>query len=362
MKQPTIFRNLSLLMSAIALTTGGLAATLNEAPERFPLPPEGRTYFGIQMDSEYETVEGYASRLGSTPAVYGRYVNFPLTAEDEYLISNEVQDLAKHHASLMLTIEPRKDLSAVTPQSLTDLTRGLTEWNDKGVPVMVRFGHEMNGSWYPWAQQPAAYVDKFRMVADAVHKSPASVMLWSPNEGGGYPFEGGPYAAQAGTADFQALDTNNDGKLSMDDDPYAPYWPGDDAVDWVGMSVYHFGYAYPWGENTVPEPGKLAAKISGTYKNADSDQTAVPDFYAQYAAGHHKPFAISETGAFYNTSRSDGASALAIKEAWWSQLFDPDFQARFPELKLAVWFEFSKQENQPGNPVIDWRTCSALLG
>jgi hypothetical protein len=358
MEQPTIFRNLTLLMSAIALTTGGLAVTLNEAPGRFPLPAEGRTYFGIQLDSEYDTVDGYAARLGSTPALYGRYVNFPPTAEDESLISNQVQDLAKNRSSLMLTIEPREDLSVVTPQSLTDLTRALTDWNRKGVPVMVRFAHEMNGSWYPWAQQPAAYIDKFRQVADAVHKAPASAMLWSPNEGGGYPFEGGPYAARAGTPDFQALDTNHDGKLSMDDDPYAPYWPGDDAVDWVGLSLYHFGYAYPWGENTIPEPGKLAAKISGTYKNPDSDQTALPDFYADYATGHHKPFAISETAAFYNTSRSDGAPALAIKEAWWNQLFDPDLQQRFPQLKLAVWFEFSKEENQPGNPVIDWRTTA----
>lgn len=188
---------------------------------------------------------------------------------------------------------------------------------------MVRFGHEMNGSWYPWAQQPTAYIETFRQVAAAVHNAPASSMLWSPNEGGGYPFEGGPNDVQPGSPDFQSLDTNHDGKLTMDDDTYAPCWPGDDSVDWVGLTVYHFGNAYPWGENTIPEPGKLAAKISGTYKSDYVDETALPDFYAAYAAGHHKPFAISETGAFYNTARSDGAPALAIKEAWWSQLFDP---------------------------------------
>jgi hypothetical protein len=358
MHDRTIFRKLALLMSAIALAVGSLAAAFNEVPGRFPVPEDGRTYFGIQLDSEYDTVNGYAERLGSTPALYGRYIDFPLTTEDEYVIGNEVQELATSRSSLMLTIEPREGLSVVTPQALTDLTRGLTDWNRKGVPIMVRFGHEMNGSWYPWAQQPAAYIEKFRQVAEAVHKAPASAMLWSPNEGGGYPFEGGSHTARASSPDFQALDTNNDGKLSMDDDPYAPYWPGDDAVDWVGLSLYHFGNAYPWSENIIPEPGKLAGKISGTYKSPYVDETAVPDFYAEYATGHHKPFAISETGAFYNTSRNDGAPALAIKEAWWNQLFDPDMQTRFPQLKLAVWFEYSKQENRPGNPVIDWRTAS----
>ena len=46
------------------------------------------------------------------------------------------------------------------------------------------------------------------------------------------------------------------------DDPYAPYWPGADAVDWVGMSLYHWGSAHPWGENEVPEPGKFAGWIA----------------------------------------------------------------------------------------------------
>lgn len=356
MRRPVIFRNLLLVMSAVALAAGCLAATLGETPGRFPVPSDGRTYFGIQLDSEHDTVDGYAARLGSTPALYGRYANFPLTAEVEDLVGIEVRDLARSHSSLMLTLEPRTDLTVVTPQALADLTRALTEWNRKGVPVMVRFGHEMNGSWYPWAQQPAAYVEKFRQVAAAVHETPASSMLWSPNDGAGYPFEGGPNSAKPGTSDFQALDTNADGKLSIDDDPYAPYWPGDDAADWVGLSVYHFGKVYPWGENTIPEPGKLAAKISGTYKSDFLDETAVPDFYATYSAGHQKPFAISETGSFYNTSRSDGAAALAVKQAWWNQLFDPALEARFPRLKLAVWFEFSKQENQPGQPVVDWRT------
>jgi hypothetical protein len=358
MSQPTMFRSLLLLMAVIALSAGGLAIGSGEAPGRFPLPPDGRTYFGIQMDSESDTVDAYSARLGSTPAVFGRYVNFPLKTEDQDLIGEEVRVLAVRHSSLMLTLEPRADLSVVTVPALEELTRALTGWNRQGVPVLVRFAHEMNGSWYPWSQQPRAYVETFRQVASAVHQAPASAMLWSPNEGAGYPFAGGAYEVRADNPDFGALDTNRDGKLSGADDPYAPYWPGDDAVDWVGLSAYHFGKAYPWGENTVPERGKLAGKISGTFKSPFTDDTAVPDFYAEYAAGHHKPFAISETGAFYNTSRDDGAPELAIKEAWWSQLFDPALQLRFPLLKLAVWFEFSKRENQPGNPVVDWRATA----
>lgn len=36
---------------------------------------------------------------------------------------------------------------------------------------------------------------------------------------------------------------------------------GDDWVDWVGLSVYHFGATYPWGANTVPERNKFYNKV-----------------------------------------------------------------------------------------------------
>ena len=44
-------------------------------------------------------------------------------------------------------------------------------------------------------------------------------------------------AAKPGTASYAAMDTNGDGVVSDLDDPYAPYYPSDAYVDWVGMSV-----------------------------------------------------------------------------------------------------------------------------
>ncbi len=41
--------------------------------------------------------------------------------------------------------------------------------------------------------------------------------------------------------DCRLLDTNKDLKIDMQDDPFEPYYPGDDFVDWVGMSIFHFG-------------------------------------------------------------------------------------------------------------------------
>ncbi|AMM33532.1 hypothetical protein SA2016_2867 [Sinomonas atrocyanea] len=351
---PSLPVRLKLAMAALALAAGIIATVAHG--QSAPAPPQSspQTYFGVQLDSARDTVGGYAARLGQAPALYGFYIDFPLQPADKASIDAQAHELAQRRSSLMLTLEPRGGLGAVTPAALAELTRSLQAWNGLGVPVLVRFGQEMNGSWYPWGQRPAEYIEKFRQVAAAVHGSAGSGTIWAPNEGGGYPFEGGAYEAKPGTADFTALDTDKDGRLTQEDDPYSPYWPGDDAVDWVGLSVYHFGTAYPWGKNTVPEPGKLIGKITGTYRSASVDETAVPDFYSLYADGHSKPFAICETGAFYNLSHPDGASALSIKKAWWDQLFEPQLRARFPRLRLAVWFEWIKQENQPGNPTVDW--------
>jgi hypothetical protein len=343
-------------MAAIALAAGGGLYAVAQAPSGYPVPNDGDVALGVQLDWDADTMADYADRRGSTPAFYGRYTDFPLSAEDIGFIQEEVDHLAEVGSALMLTLEPREGLESVTPETLQELTEDLTRWNNAGVPVLVRFAHEMNGSWYIWGQKPEAYVQAFREVAEAVHKTPSSSTLWSPNEGGGYPFAGGPAEALPGTADFTALDTDGDGRLTMSDDPYAPYWPGEDAVDWVGLTVYHFGETYPWGENVVPEDGKLAAKISGSYVSETDDEREIPDFYTDFSEAYAKPFAISETGSFYNSDRSDGASALEVKQAWWEQLFSEDLHAQFPRLKLAAWFEFAKTENDSGSDIIDWRT------
>ena len=85
-----------------------------------------------------------------------------------------------------------------------------------GAPVVVRFGHEMNGNWYPWGNgvygnTPADFIAAYRHVHDVVSDAGATnvVWLWSPN----------------------TLDATKGVQLT-------PFYPGDDYVDWVGLSSY----------------------------------------------------------------------------------------------------------------------------
>ena len=318
-----------------------------------PLEPTTGAWFGVNLDWENDSPAAYAGRLGRTPAVFVEFAAFPLDDASGKRLDAVIDQVSEAGGMALLTLEPHDGMAAVTPAVATELGERLAGYNRGGVPVFVRFAHEMNGSWYPWSQQPTEYVRAFRTVADAVHRlAPASATVWAPNYGGGYPFAGGTHEAAPGTTAFAALDTDGNGSLSMADDPYAPYYPGDDAVDWVGMSLYHWGSAYPWGQNELPEPGKFVAQLTGEYDGDGGDDTALPDFSAVWSVGRDKPLAITETAAFHAPGRG-GADAAEIKRRWWAQVLDPAARDRVPRLAMVNWFEWDKQEQEVGGRV-DW--------
>ena len=322
------------------------------------LPPGPGVWLGVNLDWDRDSPHSYGSRIGRMPAVVTQFARMPLTAADIGHVDAAVDQLAASGAMLLLTLEPHDGLEAVDAAAIERLVARLAGYNARGVPVLLRFAHEMNGSWYAWGQQPAAYVAAFRRVAAAVHAgAPASAMLWAPNYGGGYPFRGGRYMAAAGSPEHAALDTDRDGRLDAHDDPYAPYYPGDDAVDWVGMSLYHWGSRYPWGSNDLPEPGKFEAMLTGDYHGSVGDERMLPDFDALYAKRRGKPLGIFETAALYAPG-AGGEDAMAIKSAWWQQVYSDEVRRRFPSLAMINWFEWDKHEVEIRGRV-DWGVSRA---
>ena len=345
------------------LTSGGgiagMAGPATAATGSVPVPADGTAYFGVHLGDEAPST--YVQRSGLRPADYGQFAALPLTATTKQSLFTAVDAIRAQNGKLFLTVEPFSGLDAVTPAVAQDLANTLADYNARGVDVFLRFAHEMNGSWYAWGQQPTAYLAAFRRVSDAVHgTAPRTAMVWAPNYGGGYPFSGGAYSAAPGSPAFAALDTNGSGTLTMADDPYSPYYPGDTYVDWVGLTLYHFGNAWPYGENETPEPGKFAQQMQGTYTGNDryEDQSAVPDFYRQYAVDRAKPMAITETGALYNeTPKQPGDSEYDVKASWLGQVYADSTRTTFPLLKMVNWFEIRKYEGEAGG-IVDWRTSA----
>lgn len=333
--------------------------------ELIRLEPKSGCYFGIVPDLGKYSVPELSKMLGFTPSSYVTFVNFPMSSEDVGNLDGFVKRIVPTGGIVLITLEPFGGLEAINDKACKDFAAVCAEYEQQGIGTMVRFAHEMNGSWYPWSQKPALYKEKFRMLAEYIHKATkTTAMLWAPNNGDGYPFTGGTYGVKPGTADYTLLDTDGNNKLDENDDMYLPYYPGDDAVDWVGMTVYHWGRSYPWFENELPEPKSFADHLTGNYNGLNGDHRAVPDFYAMFCNDgvHNKPMAIPETSAFYNTEQA-GANELDIKENWWNQVLNitgdtdqaMDISIHFPKIKMINWFDIMKNEAEAKGNIVDWR-------
>lgn len=317
------------------------------------LVPESGVWFGVNLDFAKDSPGRYSERLGRHPAVYTSFSPVPIDPANGDYLDQAVEMLVQSGGMLLLTLEPRAGLDSITPAVAQSVAARLAGYNSRGVMVLLRFAHEMNGSWYEWGQQPIKYIATFRRVADAVHrKAPGTAMLWAPNYGGGYPFQGGKFLARPGSMDMKALDTDGDGELTARDDPYAAYYPGDDFVDWVGMSLYHWGSVYPWGSNDLPEPGKFAHMLEGDYHGSAGDERDLPNFYSDYGEHRNKPVGVFETAAFYAPARG-GADEMALKSSWWRQAYATGIVERFPRLKMINWFEWDKHEVEV-DARVDW--------
>lgn len=299
-----------------------------------PMKPGVR--LGAILEEGQTSIEDFNRRTGVRHAMFMTFVSFPeVVRRDD-----------PHHGRLLRFLAACRAARAV-PVVTVECFGGLDTYGDDDMcafarliapaPCIVRWNHEMNGSWYPWGQQPERYVERFRAFAATLRReAKLAQMAWTPNQGWGYPWKGCRYA--------------NPGLAGGD--CYAPYYPGDDVVDWVGISFYHWGENR--GANEVPPPGKWAQALG--FGNP------VGNFHDLFAAGHGKPMMIAETSALYDLgdTKKGGASEADIKSAWIRQVYNtgdgaqPRLDLELPLLKAVFWFSILKREEEVGG-MVDWR-------
>ncbi|NRQ50556.1 OpgC domain-containing protein [Aeromicrobium stalagmiti] len=323
-----------------------------------PVPaPTREPWFGPVLDWTTDGATQYAERLGTGPSLYGQAVRYPLSSDDSTYLRQFVEQAAPYGSVAQLTLEPTKPLDDLTGRDARSLARQLERLHQRhGTIFLVRFAPEMNGSWTTWGQQPDAYRAAFRTVAKQVHGlAPHSAMLWTVAYGAGYPF-GKAYGAVPGSGPRVAaqLDTSGDGKVDARDDPYGPYYPGADAVDWVGTTMYHFGRRPDFGDGLQARPGEVEARLAETYGyGSDAPSDRVP-FYDRFSRDTGAPFAI-ETGILTIPGSKGGDPELTVKRDWWSQLFDPTIRLTHPNIAAFAWLEKQRPEEEVDGLVVDWR-------
>ena len=173
-----------------------------------------------------------------------------------------------------------------------------------GQKFFLRWGHEMNGNWYPWdgfdnganAAATTKYIATYKHIHDIFTSVGATNVLWifCPN------------------VDSVPGDAWNQ---------WANYYPGDVYVDWVGFDGYN------WGTSTA----------TGTWQ---SFSTIAGRIYSSLAA-KGKPMMIPETAS----------SELGGDKAAWIAAIVPALKGSFPGIKALVWFDMNKET--------DWRFDSS---
>jgi glycosyl hydrolase family 26 len=203
------------------------------------------------------------------------------------------------HGSLpMVTWEPWSG-GPVTqnPYPLTQITSGtfdgyIDSWASGllsyGHPVILRFGHEMNGNWYPWGagvngNTPGSYIAAYRHVHDRFALKGVRNVQWvfSP--------DGDPYGSEPA---------------------YSSFYPGDAYVDWLAADVYNWGTTQSWSS---------WQPISFLYARAYSRLTAL---------NASKPLMLGEWA-----SKEQGGN----KGAWIVDAAST-IPRQFPRTKAVVWF------------------------
>ncbi len=315
-------------------------------PAAEPEPAKGKPLLGAVLEWGEDSAQGFAGRLGATPALLGHDISLPVRSGEEQDIREFLGQAAGQGAHAMLTVRPTAVLEQVDSGAAEAFVAKVGELSAsfKGT-LLISFAPDMNASWVEWGQQPDAYKAAFRTLAAEFKTTDdaGTVMVWQPYLGRDYPFERHRNAPAPGSDGFARLDTNGDGTWSGADAAYAPYYPGDDAVEWVGLTAYHDDTGGNSAVNTVPADGELSAMLT---------QSGSEDFYAAYAAGRNKPMLL-QTAAFYSPA-AGGAAEADIKASWWDQTLDAATSPGFNRIAAVVWDERTSTRDT-GVVSIDWR-------
>ena len=288
-------------------------------------PPAGRAFVGVMTDTgpyDLGAVDRFAAAAGRAPQVMLFGASWASATFDRALLDriadrgmmpmlgwepwdHAVDEAARdtglpaRQVDRLRSTQPDYRLARITAGDFDGYLRSWAEGvRTLGYPIAIRFAHEMNGDWYPWSERANGnhrgdYVRAWRHVHDVFAAAGATnvTWVWSPNA---------------------RWDKTTAGLTGL--------YPGDDYVDWVGVTGY-----YGMGAFTK------------TYSSFD--QIFGPTV-AEIRAMTGKPLVVTETAAAENS----GHKARWIRETFAAL-------PRYPNLIGLIWFEVDKEQ--------DWRIAGS---
>jgi beta-mannanase len=284
--------------------------------------PEHGAYTGAFMDFgdeeddvTLETIEDFEAMVGKHQAIIA---SSSYWGEQSFPTAN--LNVVWRHGSLPLVFWSPWDKPYVQNRgpdkfSLMDIIAGkwdkyIDSWGDAarafGHPMIVAFGVEMNGDWFPWSGTfyggddwdddadnwtgPENFRRAYRHVVDRVRARGASNIKWM--------FHANNYSYPLDTWNFSPA-----------------YYPGSDYVDWLGLSVY----GQQFKEEGNPD---IPSLLDWPYKELSGLDPNKPIMIAEWATGDF-PFSPNER--------------RMQKPEWIKQALQL-FLTRYPRVKAAVYW------------------------
>lgn len=252
------------------------------------LEPRGGTYFGTVAESS-----GFLPNVSS----YLTYFEMDSRQTDIYYPANQI--IANNNAVVMVGYVVGS-LDNVDYGTIRTAFNNLASYNK---PMFIRFANEMNVSAI--GDDPERYIEVFRKVADIVHQYPNFAVVWSPNDLGGL------------------------------DRPFEYYYPGDQYVDWVGVSSYMKKY-FQGNQNT----NDIDARYFMTGDYAWLTNAVKPIIKFMEENNIKKPLMISECGVATGNRYGENLEAWAtprLRNLYYNAIM------KYPQIKLINYFNVYRQ-------------------
>lgn len=207
-----------LVATAVATVVAFGIRDYNAASEQNTLPATAQGYLGAYtptMPASTSGLTAFDAETGTRPNVAVYYSGWLEPFQARFAAG-----LARQGVVPLVQIDPEGiDLSSIVNDKYDSYLEAFAQSvRAFGHPVIISFGHEMNGNWYSWGNgktSPATFVAAWQHVVKVFRSRGADnvTWLWTINSVAGGP---GPAASPQ------------------------PWWPGASYVDWVGIDGYFY--------------------------------------------------------------------------------------------------------------------------
>ena len=225
------FRRRTAVVAAVLVTVaavaGGLYASgwqaagadsVARGSGRDPLPTRAGSYLGLYPDgvpASYAAARSFTTATGVSPNVVVYYSGWL-----EPFQASFAGTASRAGAVPLVQIDPDGvSVAAIAGGQYDDYLRSYAGAVRRYQhPVILSFGHEMNGTWYSWAAghtAPATFVAAWRHIVDVFHAAGTFnvTWLWTVN-----------------------VTRSRSGGVASP----RPWWPGASYVTWVGVDGYYY--------------------------------------------------------------------------------------------------------------------------